>query len=397
MDVGRVNPVAGWLFPVLAGLVPVLGGVAPLALAPLIGVAALAVGWVLVAAGGRRWMPRGVPALLFALLIAYAALSALWAVDPAASLARVPRLAVIVVAGGLVVAAARDQDEAIRRRVMVALVAGLLIACLPMLADRAFGIVLGRENLFKYNRGLSLAVLLIWPASLLLLRRRARGWLALLWGVCVVTLLALESDSARLALPVGLAAAVLAWRAPRVAPALLGGLAVAYIAVAPLVHQKNALPFIRGETLEAASGAAAEPSWLPFSARHRLAIWAFAADRIAEKPLLGWGYDSARRLPGGKIVISGEAQAMPLHPHNAVLQLWVELGAGGAALAAALAVWAAVRLRRLAEPAARAAVAGYFAAAVTVLCLTFGVWQSWWLSGLFLATALFAAVLPRDG
>jgi len=394
MDVGRANRIAGWLFPALAALVPVLGSVAPLGLAPLVAVAALAAGWVLVDRGGWRRMPRGAPALLFALLIVFAALSSVWAVDPAATLARVPRLALIVVAGGLVVAAARGLDEAARRRVMIGLAAGLLVAFLPPLADRAFGVVLGRENLFKYNRGLSLAVLLLWPASLLLVRYGARRWLAVLWPAAAVTVFALESDSAKLALPVGLIAAGLAWRAPRLAPVLLAGLAVAYIAVAPLVHQKDAVPFVQGAALD---GAAAEPSWLPFSARHRLAIWAFAAERIADKPLLGWGFDSARRLPGGKIVISGEAQAMPLHPHNAVLQLWVELGAGGAALGAALAIWAGLWLRRMEDPVARAAGAGHFAAAVTLLCLTFGVWQNWWLAGLFLSAALLAAARPRDG
>lgn len=393
--VSQKSRLRAWLFPALAGLAPVLGAVAPLGLAPLIGVAALAAGWVLVAEGRWRRVPRGVPALLFALLIALGALSAAWAIDPADTLRRALRPAGMVIAGGLVIAAARETDDAARRRVMIALTAGLLFAALVPLADRLFGIAIGPGTLSRHNRGLSAGMLLIWPASLLLARDRAWGWLAVLWAATAVATFALESESAKLALAAGLVAAGAAWRLPRLAPVLLGVLAVAYIAVAPLVHQKDVLPFDRhiAEKRTAATGW----SWLPFSARHRLGIWEFTSRRIADRPLSGWGLGSSRRLPGENIVVDGRALGGSLHPHNAVLQLWVELGAGGAALAAALAIWASVRLRRLLEPAASAAGAGYFAAAFILLCLTFGVWQSWWLAAQFLAAALFAAALSRDG
>ena len=39
------------------------------------------------------------------------------------------------------------------------------------------------------------------------------------------------------------------------------------------------------------------------SAGHRLLIWSFTGNRIAEHPVLGWGLDSSRAIPGGGIVI----------------------------------------------------------------------------------------------
>ena len=62
------------------------------------------------------------------------------------------------------------------------------------------------------------------------------------------------------------------------------------------------------------------------SAGHRLWIWSFAGDRIAERPLTGWGLDASRSIPGGKDPIRPGETWLPLHPHNASLQLWLELG-----------------------------------------------------------------------
>jgi O-antigen ligase len=78
------------------------------------------------------------------------------------------------------------------------------------------------------------------------------------------------------------------------------------------------------------------------SAVHRFAIWHFAIDRIAERPLLGWGLDASRALPGGSDLIEDPRLPelarmgglwMPLHPHNPALQWRLELGLPGAARA----------------------------------------------------------------
>ncbi len=85
----------------------------------------------------------------------------------------------------------------------------------------------------------------------------------------------------------------------------------------------------------------AETPWIKWSGMHRLLIWRFTSERIAERPLLGWGMDAARELPGGKTHLATrfpdaglpeDAEALPLHPHDAVLQWEVELGIPGTAL-----------------------------------------------------------------
>ena len=73
---------------------------------------------------------------------------------------------------------------------------------------------------------------------------------------------------------------------------------------------------------------------LPNSAVHRIKIWEFVAKKISERPLLGWGMNSSKHFSDGKnmvYTVSGEylGEALPLHPHNTILQIWVELGLPG--------------------------------------------------------------------
>ena len=82
------------------------------------------------------------------------------------------------------------------------------------------------------------------------------------------------------------------------------------------------------------------------SAGHRLLIWSFVGERIAERPLLGWGLDASRAIPGGKEEIRPGLTRLPLHPHNAALQVWLELGMPGALLAALLSAGCGCASRR---------------------------------------------------
>jgi O-antigen ligase len=83
---------------------------------------------------------------------------------------------------------------------------------------------------------------------------------------------------------------------------------------------------------------------------------------------------------------------MPLHPHNAILQLWIELGLPGAILGAALAILAIRGILARAEDVLwRAAALGLIAASLLIAFLSYGLWQRWWMSTLWLSAALMVA------
>jgi len=143
--------------------------------------------------------------------------------------------------------------------------------------------------------------------------------------------------------------------------------------------------------------------WLSNSAHHRLTIWQFTGQRIADRPVLGWGVDAARTIPGGEEEVQVSRlphgptdglleQLMPLHPHNAVLQWWMELGGVGVAMMLAL-LWTIVRRIETSAPDRFAAAAwgASFVAAFSISAVSYGFWQSWWQASLWLVATLCVA------
>ncbi|MFM8615049.1 MAG: O-antigen ligase family protein, partial [Alphaproteobacteria bacterium] len=149
---------------------------------------------------------------------------------------------------------------------------------------------------------------------------------ALMLALGAGVLIALPGETARLATLAGLGAVLLSLAAPRLGPRLVGAGAALVILLMPfLVALVPQIPSAN----------------LPPSAVHRLVIWDFAAQRLAEKPITGWGLAASRAMPGGRaqpdaatldrlnikapalrdFVTQPHAELMPLHPHNGALQL----------------------------------------------------------------------------
>ena len=128
-------------------------------------------------------------------------------------------------------------------------------------------------------------------------------------------------------------------------------------------------------------------------------IWWRAADRALETPLLGQGIDASRSLvPMGETsqFETLTSSLLPLHPHNAFLQVWLELGVLGAALALAVTLFVLFGTRRL-ERADQPYALASFMAALGMVSTAYGIWQAWWMAGLLAAglMVLLASRVPR--
>jgi O-antigen ligase len=77
---------------------------------------------------------------------------------------------------------------------------------------------------------------------------------------------------------------------------------------------------------------------------------------------------------------------MPLHPHNAGLQILLELGVPGVVLALVLLWILAARLERLRGPP-RVCGQALFVATLAIASTAYGIWQNQWLA-LILSAAL---------
>jgi len=383
-------------FAALALLAPLVGATAPKGLVPLLLVATL---WQAFELGrARLWAPLPHAALIWpAALVVWAAASGLWAPGPAEPLRTVAGLAVAVLAARTFLVAARTLDAAGRRAVRLALLAGVLgglaFLAVEVATDGALfkGYYRSIGRIEDYddavlNRRIAALLLFGWIAAGALAALR-RGWLALaLLAVLGVVVFGGSMHSAKLALLLSLLVAGLAFALGRPVHRAFAALLVAGIAVAPL------LPF----------GPLAPVRWEGrilddyYSAEHRLHIWRFAAERIADRPVTGWGLDASPHLPGGTEKLPKRGTRMSVHTHNGALQVWLELGAIGALLLAGLAWVAAAASGRPATPTARAAALGTLAAASGIFCLSFGVWQTAWLANLAVLPGLLAATLPDD-
>ncbi|TAL00908.1 MAG: hypothetical protein EPO08_12170, partial [Rhodospirillaceae bacterium] len=139
------------------------------------------------------------------------------------------------------------------------------------------------------------------------------------------------------------------------------------------------------------------------SRQARLGIWRHVSQLISDAPILGHGFDAARDLSATNEKLPGtDFPAIPIHPHNGVLQVWLELGAVGVLLVGGLlaAGWRATA-PLWDKPLAAATVAGTLVAAAILILVSFSLWNTWWLATLsfaaaFAVRAVKSASVPRS-
>ncbi len=87
-------------------------------------------------------------------------------------------------------------------------------------------------------------------------------------------------------------------------------------------------------------------------------------------------------------------EPIPLHPHNAVLQVWLEMGAVGALIGLGLLLSILRAIVRIKDNRLyRAAALGMFSYGLALGSLSFGIWQSWWLTSILLSAAYLIATM----
>jgi O-antigen ligase len=360
--------------------------------APLAAVAGLCALGLAMPRGATAWRRVRGLALFLALLVAWGLLSSLWAIQPHRSLLIALRLTGMF-AAGLALIAAVDEIAAPGRAVLC-FAAGLAIALALAVAQfsthGALTSPLSRRAFIApaLNHAEDGFEFLILPLCAMLALRRQRLLAAVSAVATAAVIGVLVGDVARIAFAAGCCGAALLyfWRARLVPLAALASLVVVLIApqlfpplaaVAPVQHGAQEIKF---------------------SAWHRLEIWSFVGKRIADRPLTGWGLDSSRAIPGGAVLTPEGEPWLPLHPHNAPLQLWLELGVPGAVLFALFTGWVWLALGAAPWPRLyAAAVGGSLVAALIVALGSYGIWQEWLISSEFLTLFLILLMARLSG
>ncbi|MCA6282216.1 MAG: O-antigen ligase family protein [Phenylobacterium sp.] len=372
MPAAQTSP-GRWTAGVIAGLLvltPLLGWAGSLGFAPAVALAGL-----LTALSVRiRTEDRALLLALFTALV-WACASAFWSPWRPADLDEQTGLKLVFMLAlyGCAVSAARAVPEARLPRLLsgLATAAGVLALFLlfeALTSAAGYKVLLGligqavRPDYAIKNVAQGLYVLtLLAPPALAAVSGRTRWILGLVLGAGIIgPALVFGYDAPLLALACAILAAGLVLGLPSLGPRLLAGLSAGGFLLAPLLA-KGAFALGLDERI----APFLSESWL-----QRLGYWGKAVDWIWARPLPGWGLDASRAFGPG----------IQLHPHNAPLQIWMELGLIGAVAAAI--VWAST-FSGLSRPVRTPAAAAATATAVAYLifgAVSFGVWQEWWLA-----------------
>ncbi len=268
------------------------------------------------------------------------------------------------------------------------LLAGVAVAGLLILFEHVTGmplhaLVRARGEAWDLKRSAVPPLLLLWPAAALLWPARRFALLAGLVGAAVVGVAASHSGAPAAALAAGAALFALALAAPRAALGLTAiGLAVLVVS-APWT----------GSILTRALPPDARQELREEHAEHRLAIWTAFERRGLDRPWLGHGFDASFAVaeaprPGGAPAPEDSARIVGFHPHDVMLQFWIELGALGLATASVAFCFALGGLARR-RGAALASRLGLLVAVLGVGLVGLSAWQPWWIASVAAALLWF--------
>ncbi len=380
------------------------------AAAPLFAVAAIGIA----ALELFRWrtlpMPGGPVPCFMAGLAAWALISWWWSITPDETVKTGLALALTFFAGAVVIGAARrleGRDQKIfRAGLIVGGAVGFALIAFEFASDAWLAqhlydlrgkklFLVHQRHTAAMNPGLAATALFFWAWALAVKARypgRAAGI-----AIAVAFSLFLLSDSD--AVVAGMIAGAVVFGAvlalPRTVPLVLAAAIAAGIVTAPLV------PGLFPDPLEPDT----DLTWLSMSAAHRIVIWKNTVPHIKDKPILGGGFDTTRALYKDRVeyhfpkVTQGKAvitvyEPIPLHPHNGVLQVWLELGLVGALilLGLLLAVIRAIATG-IGDNTDKAAALALTTTALTIASISFGAWQSWWLASILLGAAFMVAAI----
>jgi exopolysaccharide production protein ExoQ len=319
-------------------------------------------------------------------LILLMVLSCFWAHDHSASLNQFVQF-IVPVACGITLAFAFPGVACKQRIFWWCLAAGL--AGLIIVIDLRTGFQLrqltgGRATDYSYNRSIVTLALLIWPLLALVLVRRQWPLLALLVPVPLAVFIG-ESQTAVLGFLAGVLVLPVAWFLPRLTNWLGLVTVLAVLAISPFF----------GTLAKQVLGASFHKAMEAGHSDDRVQIW-LSFEAVAQKKwLLGNGFGSSLNLQNAAVAKEIAPELVTLlgasHPHNTFLQLWVELGLGGAALVAVLFVFLFMGIRRV-DPHLQPFMLTWIAVVCAIGLVSHGAWQAWWVAAIAASAAGFLAI-----
>ncbi|HSR71284.1 MAG TPA: O-antigen ligase family protein [Kiloniellales bacterium] len=372
---------------VLALLFPLVSLLANKGVVVLLLLAALASCIAVKRESGRWPRPDRTFAGLLGLLLAWQLVASIWAIAPLGAAELALRLAVLYVAGLMLLAVAAGLDRADWDAVLRAAGLGFALAVVVMALEffdgrflyaAIHGSAAKYRSLINLNGGVTCVAIMALPVARWL-RARGRTRSGIVVPIFLFAFLVpFWSESAEMGLACGILATLICLWRPRWSKAL-----VAAVVLGGLIGS----PFVAKALYE--TRLAKDPS-VHMSVYDRINMWNFAVDRFLERPVGGWGFDSSRDMPNDDrpLWIEGQKRMLNLHPHNAWLQVALELGIVGMVIVGALLFALVGRLPVASAPESAAFAAGSMITVLAIASSGYGIWQNWWVASLFILAFL---------
>ncbi|MBH68158.1 MAG: hypothetical protein CMM58_07385 [Rhodospirillaceae bacterium] len=328
----------------------------------------------------RLLLPSKIVAGLFITLLFYAALTHYFIISchPCGytALLKLPMLGLVVwIASTKMVIVDTAQSQKIPLVLGISLFVAVLFLAIEVLNDATiYRHMTGRLDdasvvISRYNRGTSALVILVWPISAWLIDHGHRVSAFLLtFTICVVVVFG-DSGSALVSMLLACSTAALALLWPLLSFWIIAAGVALFTLFAPilflfLLHWLQPISDL-----------------IPPSTLDRLEIWHHSASAVLQAPVFGYGIGVSRYLAiPAELGVNYKYFVVPTtHPHNAAIQIWLELGAIGLVLMMLLIWFIARPITKLNGYNRIAALASSTAIIFTGL-VSYGFWQETWLS-----------------
>ena len=365
---------------------------------------------------------------IIALFIVFSAISSLWSLTPVNTIYKVlPLIAMAflaLIAVNFAMSLADNEIRALNLGIIYGGFLGFSILAIELIGQAYITQIL-RASVGKFsgtpeeiyhiknmlNSGVVIASLFFWP------------WLFVVWekfkyyiSIPIITCSALvillgANDAPFFALTAGLISSAIIVLMPKLGRGFLTIFVLIVIFIAPIA------PKYLFSLADSDKGGFVTPSTfitfdkgilpIPNAWYHRLTVWKVTSEKIKQKPFLGYGYDTSRALykkgdeiryqrydKSGNLIVGIISEPIPLHPHNVVLQIWLELGIAGSIFLATLLFFLIKSIfgENLTKRDRFAGI-GILVTIFSINLISYGAWQNWWLGAQIIVIFIFSCLV----
>lgn len=231
------------------------------------------------------------------------------------------------------------------------------------------------NTIHKLNKSI-VFITIISPSTLLILFKNNHTKLLLITSItAAIAILISYILAAKIALLIGMIVFILTYFLPRFSTVFVEISVFFFVLLSPAIITIIPPPVV-----------SIDWEWLPESSRHRLVIWDISVEKIKERPILGWGFNSSREIfqnseklgsPSTESIIT--TLGIPIHSHNVSIQLWMEVGGVGIALTSLFLMrlfW--IINRKKMPPLTYACTISTISSIFIISMVSYGFWEHWW-------------------